>query len=206
MPAPVVPLVTRLGIPLASRIMRMLGKTPGVLGKDVFGPPLSAGAARRAARRAAINAAKKYTKYPAKAEMFGRKYGPGTLGVLGTVGGGLATIDMVSSFLGGAEEGLGANTPQPMTDDDAMALLDQQLMQGRQNVFEEDILGPISKGIERTAREFGRVPSNLTSTLDDLATSNFVGQRANRLAQLSQPMGDSPSLIEIAHRLGLPIE
>lgn len=198
MPAPVVPLVTRLAIPLAARVLKMRGKIPG--------PPLSPSAIRRATQKAAIEAAKKYTKYPAKAEMFGRKYGPATVGGLGALGTGLFAVDMANSFLGGAEEGLGEPTAQPMTDDNAMAMLDQQLMQGRQNVFEEDILGPISKGIERTASEFGRVPSNLTSTLDDLATSNFVGQRANRLAQLSQPMGDSPSLIEIAHRLGLPIE
>ena len=186
MAAPVIPMVVRAGRYLAPHIAKLLKMKGG--------------------KRAARKMADKITKYPAKAEMFGRKYGPATVGGLGALGTGLFAVDMANSFLGGAEEGLGANTPQPMTDDDAMAMLDQQLMQGRQNVFEEDILGPISKGIERTASEFGRVPSNLTSTLDDLATSNFVGQRANRLAQLSQPMGDSPSLIEIAHRLGLPIE
>jgi hypothetical protein len=152
-------------------------------------------AAKLAARRAGARFARKVPGYGSTAL--------GAAGALGTV----ASIPfMYDAFTGGYDEtaGTGPKPEDAMSDDMAMALLDQEIMNNREDIFERDILGPVSKGLQRIKSP--AIPSNMPSIMQDVAANNLIQQRAARLAELSQPVDQSPSLLEIAHNLGLPID
>lgn len=111
---------------------------------------------------------------------------------------------LYSQMKGGYADARTGGPEGAMAADDALTSFLRQGEMNRDLVREESFIRPLSKEIERKTR----FPDSLgiSSMLDEISQQNFLGQRARRLAELSQRVDENPDILEIAHRLGLPIE